>query len=823
MTQAEFNFSAIIAERTRDFTGRAWVFAEIDRWLADADAPRLFVVTGEPGIGKTAIAARLTQLRELAAVHFCIAHQADTIDALNFARSISAQLARADEFARCLLAEKQVHVDVKIDVQENYGQIIGVQINALTVDAPSATVAFNRAVLDPLRRLYAGGTKRQMVILVDALDEAVQHVGAETIVDVLANAGQLPGRVRFVLTSRPEGAALRHFQERGIPHLVLDAGRAENQADVRAYVRERLAASPALQARVAGTSAGDFVEQVSAASGGNFLYLVWVLRAVAEGTQAADRLDALPVGLDGVYREFLRTRTVGKDIKLWRDRYRLVLGVLAAAREPLTAEQVGRFAGLGAQAVDDVLQDAQQFLSVQPGGAGACYQLYHQSLANFLSDRERAGEFWIDLPAMHRRIAAYYLRRSRGDWASCDLYGLRYLITHTIGAGLWDKTKQLLTNRTFVEAKCMAGMPSELVADYNAALLHLPTDSEIVPWAEFYRVAAGRIASDKGNVITLLISDADTDANSVASPADPLIGERRFLTARFQIRRLSDVTQAKTPFCCSWSPKQGIVATCSVDGEIVFRCVDGKVHSSFIAHEGAEVATCAWSPDGERLLTGGSDCSARVWDLSKGLEYPKEEKKKRWLSPDERWVTACAWSPSHPHIAVADRGGNVVIRDVDRNTMVATLRCPAAVNYCAYNPSGDCLALACDDGYVRVWCWSKEKKDPDPLPGHKASVQHCRWTLDGQYILSYNFEREVWKRKVWVWLAEDYDQCDTLASLNHYEGTTVCSWGVASHLEIATYGATCHRLKVFDVGPSGREVIGFNPEGNLILLTIRDS
>jgi hypothetical protein len=34
------DFSAYIAERTRDFIGREWVFAEIDAWLAGSDAPR---------------------------------------------------------------------------------------------------------------------------------------------------------------------------------------------------------------------------------------------------------------------------------------------------------------------------------------------------------------------------------------------------------------------------------------------------------------------------------------------------------------------------------------------------------------------------------------------------------------------------------------------------------------------------------------------------------------------------------------------------------------------------------------------------------------
>jgi len=66
MTKPIFDFSDYIAERTQDFTGREWVFAEIDAWLATPDAPRYFIITGEPGIGKTALAGRMRRCRSRA-------------------------------------------------------------------------------------------------------------------------------------------------------------------------------------------------------------------------------------------------------------------------------------------------------------------------------------------------------------------------------------------------------------------------------------------------------------------------------------------------------------------------------------------------------------------------------------------------------------------------------------------------------------------------------------------------------------------------------------------------------------------------------------
>ena len=50
------DFTTDIARFTENFTGRQWVFDEIDRWLKESKE-RFFILTSEPGVGKSAIAS----------------------------------------------------------------------------------------------------------------------------------------------------------------------------------------------------------------------------------------------------------------------------------------------------------------------------------------------------------------------------------------------------------------------------------------------------------------------------------------------------------------------------------------------------------------------------------------------------------------------------------------------------------------------------------------------------------------------------------------------------------------------------------------------
>ena len=433
--KATIDFTDYISKHTESFTGREWVFAEIEAWLATPNDARCFIITGEPGIGKTAIAVQFAQMYNVAATHFCIGRQAETIDPLNFARSLSQQLTRIEGFAQCILNDQGVHLSAQASSNQNYGTLVGMKIDTLVVQAPSATVAFNRVVADPLRRFYSDVFDQQLIILVNALDEAVQHLGPETIVDLLANAQGLPPQVRFVLTSRPEGEVMRHFEQLKSQTLLLNAASEENLRDTQNYVRRQLDASTYLQERLAEheMQPETLVNHLVTASQGNFLYLVFLLPALADGIQRLDALDALPKGLYEAYRNLLRQRTIGKNIHAWRTLYRPVLGVVAAAQVSLTIKQLAQFTGLGEQVVDDVLLDAQQFFDPTQMSRGQ-YRFYHQSIAEFLRVKEQAQELWIDLKPAHEGIVNYYRGRASTwedvNWSRIDDYGLLHLATH---------------------------------------------------------------------------------------------------------------------------------------------------------------------------------------------------------------------------------------------------------------------------------------------------------------------------------------------------------------------------------------------------------
>jgi hypothetical protein len=476
------DFDSFIAERTRDFSARTWIVRRVAEWLADPAAPRFFLITGEPGSGKTAILARLCELSSgteseelrlagsIAAHHFCSAQDSHWLDPVRFSESISTQLAdRIPRFREMVVAQlreqRPIEIHAQIGVAQNWGNVIAVNVSA----ALTAGEAFSRVVRSPLEALYAAAFDRPIVIAVDALDEARHASAATNIFHLVARSRYLPPQVRFVLTSRPVGEIVRELEQQTLTHVALGdpSTHVETLADVRRYVKSVVAAQPELVARRVPQLAADaLIDRICAKSDGNFLWARYALLTLQSGGVEVDdvAVSALPAGLDRLYVEFLH-RVVEGSVARWRDELGPTLGLLAVSQEELTEEEIASLTSLPRDVVAQDLRLVSELLET----TGNRYRIFHRSFVDFLLTPSTAHEYWCDASAQHRRIVARWREHRRGS----D-YELRNVARHLFELGDDEEAARdldALVSREWMEHKrTRLGSDASFFTDVELAL-----------------------------------------------------------------------------------------------------------------------------------------------------------------------------------------------------------------------------------------------------------------------------------------------------------------------------------------------------------------
>jgi hypothetical protein len=186
---------------------------------------RLFWITGDPGVGKSAFAAQLTHTRSDAviAAQFVEWDKPDHRDARRVVRSLAFQLAtRLPDYRKLLLTLPEI----------------------AELDRKDPAELFDYLLANPLRSAIGGGRERQLIVI-DALDEAGSasaqgEAGRNPLVEMLArHAPRLPDWLGLVVTSRPESAVQTPLQ--GLNPFVLDTRTEANRADLRDYLQQKLA------------------------------------------------------------------------------------------------------------------------------------------------------------------------------------------------------------------------------------------------------------------------------------------------------------------------------------------------------------------------------------------------------------------------------------------------------------------------------------------------------------------------------------------------------------------------------------------------------
>jgi WD40 repeat protein len=265
-------------------------------------------------------------------------------------------------------------------------------------------------------------------------------------------------------------------------------------------------------------------------------------------------------------------------------------------------------------------------------------------------------------------------------------------------------------------------------------------------------------------------------------------------------------------------------------------------------HSG-EVWAVAFSPDGKRMVTGGKDKTARIWDRESGktlhvLSGHEGGVTGASFSPDGKWVATCsddktirlwdaeagkqtgsclghtnvlknvAFSPDGRKLLSAADDNTVRLWDVQTSAELRRFDLPSWARRAAFSPDGRYAVASCEDGHVRVWSLANGKEFRK-FAG-RGDLYSCAFLADGQRVAAGSFDKvlRVWDvvsgqlmqelsqpGRIWAVAASP----DPRHLLTAGEDGVVRLWDVKRGREMTTYPFNC------------RHDLAFSPDGTRAL------
>jgi transcriptional regulator with XRE-family HTH domain len=366
------SFDAHIADRTSGFIGRTFVFAAIDSFVRGADSG-YFMICGVPGIGKTALISQFIRDHDVRVHHFNIATDGIT----------TPQQALGNICARLILEFDLPHSSLP--------------------DHFAESGAFLSSLLHELSSRIS--RSRPLMIAIDALDE-VNPLLVPPGANHLFLPSSLPDNVYVILTARTNSPV--RLDASRVELFQLQSTSRDNKADIVAYIEpwlERGFTSEWIRCRC--PSRDHAIATLVGMSEGNFMYLRYVLPAIARGEFAETSLESLPRGLLDYYRRHWETMR-RRAPQAFETLYRPVLCVYAALSEAWPIADVSRITKLPMADVSRVINEWLEFFHTVPQPADEPrYRLYHSTFAEYLSREVDPG-----LETYHRLIADSLLEQA---------------------------------------------------------------------------------------------------------------------------------------------------------------------------------------------------------------------------------------------------------------------------------------------------------------------------------------------------------------------------------------------------------------------------
>ena len=712
---------SIESERGWRFRGRTaalnWIVAWLDRAPPDR---RVLVVTGSPGVGKSAVLGRIVTTADPA---------------------IRLSLPPDDEAVRASLGSVSCAVHAKgktaLEVAEEIAR-------AASAALPSEPDDLAPAIRDALTRR----SEPQFNVVIDALDEAANPAQARAVIDHIvlplaetcADAG---ARVIVGTRRRDDGGDL--LGRFGAALAVIDLD------DPGYFAEEDLAAYSLACLQLAGDErpdspyidhalAGRLAARIAAMSGKNFLIAGLIARSHGLHDETAANPDQLQF-----------TATVDSALAAYLDRLSPVAGLPAshaltalafaeAPGLPVTLWQLAVEAIYGTRiSVEDLTwfarSAAANFLveagrdttsDLQGGDAVPVYRLFHQALNDALLHRR--ADFAPRASDERALTRAFMTLGQLSEWQDAPQYLLRSLTGHAQAGKLVD---DLLADDAYL-----------LHADLRR-LMHTAEDAASASGrrrARLLHLTPQAITALPGERAALFSLTEALDDLGTAYRAGRWEAAFRAKWAAVRPRNERAVLEghqgAVNTVCPVTVNGQQLLASGDNDGTVrIWDPATGQQHAALKGHRDRVYAVCAVTVNGQELLaSGGDDGPVRIWDPATGQQRAALEGHRGWVR------AVCAVTVNGQEL-LASGGDDGTVRIWDPATgqqRAALIAHHGAVNaVCAVTVNGqELLASGGDDGTVRIWDPATGQQRA-ALKGHRDRVNAvCAVTVNGQELLA---------------------------------------------------------------------------------------
>lgn len=235
---------------------------------------------------------------------------------------------------------------------------------------------------------------KRLVIVVDALDEVDQKSREHNL---LYLPKELPEQIYFLLTRRPYTLENKQLiVSPDVPMKELDLRNIQyeklNREDIQNYMRLVLnkdsdykdALWQWIQERQINED--EFIQQVANKSENNFMYLRYVLPAIARRFYDDLSLQELPEGLQAYYQDHWRRMEMDQTSQKEKV---IILFILVQSKTPPTCEMIAKIAKQDECDVEKVLNEWVEYLRKQENHGEICYSIYHTSFLEFLKGKKK--------------------------------------------------------------------------------------------------------------------------------------------------------------------------------------------------------------------------------------------------------------------------------------------------------------------------------------------------------------------------------------------------------------------------------------------------